>query len=617
MRAPQRRPWTTLLSIAGASASLFLVGCDNDSAVLERSLGAQIAAGRATASGMTTEDVATARQKLESVVQQAQDAGTKAQARATAAQIAFHSGQAQHAAVIRERTRIDRTLADLDLLVLRLRDVATTVEGGRALDPAKVSASISDQLVPAARGDGNREHWMEFSTGIGGLPTLSALQQRKSTLESEIARRKERIAELTRQRDSLVEQSNQALAQSEGETGQSAVESFRRGMELREQADGVSTQITLVEAEIVPIEADLSLAQRQEEEVKRGIESLERRKADLAASWTNTGEMLKSMDQLAMTLVAGGEAGAFTIEGKLAELNQQVAELTRAREAVTEALQSASDDYAAAATAADELRRDPNMANLDSQSPEAAAWRALTDFAVNGSTYRLQQAYALESLASVQAADAAQNAGRLRVREMLSTVAGRLPDQSKARLTSALGQLPGTLEQDLSGALQNAEQTYQQAEDLLAGIIDGRVPSRPIQDGAKIARVMVLYGQSQLETVKTLAGQKGDPAPRLKAAAEAAAQLRNDGVRLPTLPPNLQAILPAAPTPVPEGDPVAPTGDAPAADQPAADQPGTNAPAGETPATPPAADTPAPQAPPAETPPAEPLPQGDGDGMNK
>lgn len=547
MTALARRLPTIVLSAAAAASLLLLTGCDNEPALRDRALARQIADQRAAAAGLMPDQVDAARTRLDKIFADAENHATKSQAKAMSAHLSFQSAQATLILLEQQRARVDLLLSDLTRLAIRLQGVADDTAAALALNPQPVLASIGDQLVPQARGDGNRELWLPFDKGMGGLPTLSGAQQRRSALESEIARKREQVEQLARQRDSLVEQSDEAMRQSESEKGQASVDAFRRGADLRQQADNVSARMLLLEAELIPLQASLALITEQEEKVKSAIAVLEARKADVDASWSLTRQLLMSLDQSGLGLVAGGDAGAFTVEGRLVELNAALEEAARLRDDALAALKRASDDFNSAAAAADALRRDPAMANLDSAALEMPAWRALTDYAVSGASYRLHEAIALQASANLQLAEAAQTALRARVREALAVVAPKLPEQSRARLNTVMSGMPASVAEERSSAIAAAEAAYKQADDVLAGIIDGRVPVKTVQDAAKVLRVLSLYGLAQVEQVKASVGVPAETQAKMQAAIAFARQVRDDGVNLPSLPPALAAALQDAP----------------------------------------------------------------------
>lgn len=550
MTAHARRLPTFVLS-AAAAASLLLTGCDNEPALRDRALARQIAEQRASAAGLQPEQVDAARDKLDKIFAAAENHATKAQAKAMSAHLSFQSAQVAIVGLEQQRTRADLVLSDLTRLTSLLDAVAGDTAAAAALNPQPVLAMIGEQLVPQARGDGNREFWLAFEKGMGGLPTLSGAQQRRSSLESEIARRREQIAQLARQRDSLVEQSSEAMRQSESEKGQASVDAFRRGADLRKQADDVSARMLLLEAEIVPLQASLDLTAAQEEQVKSAIASLDARKTEVDERWSGTRQQLMAFDQSGLGLVSTGDKSAFTVEGRLEELNAALAEVARLRDAALSALKRASDDFNSAAAAADALRRDPAMANLDSAALEMPAWKALTDYAVNGAAYRLHEAIALQATANLQLADAAQAAARVRVREGLVAVSPKLPEQSRARLNAVMADLPAAVVEERNAALAAAEATYKQADDVLAGIIDGRVPVKTIQEQAKVMRILSLYGLAQVEQVKANSGMPADTQAKMQSAIAFARQVRDDGVALPSLPPAIAAALRATPRETP------------------------------------------------------------------
>jgi hypothetical protein len=550
MTAHARRLPSIALS-AALAASLLLVGCDNEPALRDRALAGEVARQRALSAGLLPEDVRAATQKLDAIFADAENHATKAQAKAMSAQLSYQSARLALVQLEQARTRVDLLLGDLAQLTNRLDSIATAVAAARALNPQPLLASVGEQLVPQARGDGNREIWMAFDKGIGGLPTLSGTQQRKSSFESDIARRKEQIAQLARQRDSINEQAAEAMRQSESEQGQASVDAFRRGADLRQQADNLSARILLLEAEIIPLQASHDLTVTQEERVKTAIAGLEALKSDADASWFATQQQLQSLDQVGLALVAGSDTGTFSVEGRIVELNKAIEELTQARDDAMTALKKASDDYNSAAAAADALRRDPAMANLDPAAPEASAWKALTDVAVAAAGYRLDEAFALQTTANALVAEASQLALRAQVREGLLAVAAKLPEQSRARLNTVLGQMPANVVEERDKSIADAEATYKQADELLEGITSGRVAVKSVQDAAKALRVLTLYGLAQVEQVKALSKLPGDYAAKRRAAVEYAQQLRADGMELPNLPPAIRNALATSPGPAP------------------------------------------------------------------
>lgn len=549
MRSTRRRIAEVLLVIPPALA---LIGCDNDPAVIERRAGQDIVAARLHASAGTLPAAEKSRTDLNNIANTAGESlGTKALAKAAAADAAQIAANLHLAEVSRARAELNRVVQDLRVLTAQLRSLGTTAAGTTARDPKRVVDGITGELIPAARGDGNRADWLAFESGMKGLPTLATVSQRKSQIESEIARRNEQIAQLESQRSSLIEQANERLRISESSKGQESVDAFRQSADLRENAEGLSSQIMLVQAEIIPFQADLALAEQQEATINAGIAALEARRGQIAQTWQSDTQALAAIEQAGTALISGGGEGAFTLEAKLNEYKAAREALDEAYAAAEAALKNAVEDLAAAVTSADQLARGAGTFT-DANSPEAKAFALLRDSGVNAVAYRVRQAHVLNHLAIAQLAASTEAARTLAEMQSLTALAGGdspLPTSLRDRIRSLTAGLVDQLTKASTSLGEAGLASQQEASTLLSGVIDGASRDQALRNAARASNVLVTYTPVLAE--HTLVVDKANPARALEQAARAASAARQDQVRLPILPPRLQAAMGSVPsTPV-------------------------------------------------------------------
>jgi hypothetical protein len=523
-------------------------------------------------------------------------AASRAQSKALLAQVHLDAAREIIRQIDQKELELARTGFEVGQLATQLDSGAILLTDYRQYDPAPLRAKLTE-MISAAQGAPDKPTW-DYQGKT--MPTIAATRQRISELETQLATLQSQARSMEEQRNGLLTEAESAAQSSESLKGQKSVEEFRRASELRRKAADLFTQIDSTNAQMVPVQRDLAVAQGQHSALEQAVGALEAQIAQLDQSWQGIQQQMNSQVELARRITgsegASGDAGS-SIAGKATEISRIAGEIKTLRQDAQSNLDDAVKLFGDANQAADELRRELRAKDSDpanASRPERKAWQSLMAV-LHPQHYRVRQGAAQRMLAGLFASEAMSLFGRINLQQS----AGAAIERAGATVPAELR--PGGLAQEMSNALKLADEAYKTASETLSGVTEGDSPPEA-KKAATVEHMFALYGWSQ---TNGLTNDKAAADEHLREALLKRDQAIEQQVQLPALPPELAppppSTQPAEPTTAPSETPAEAPATEPATTT--ADDAAPPADAGaEPPAAPPAGDAPAPADPPATEP---------------
>jgi hypothetical protein len=555
--------------------SLWLTGCDTPANQEDRKVQADIAAAQDTISqadsiGATDQQIqqgTAARKALEAAAaDQLITPLVKTQAKAALA-------QAELNAASKTMRQIDLDNGNLHGLIYEISQLAQQVEASRSMaasydkyDPKPAHDAIA-QRIADAQGGPDKPDWVKLDNTT--IPSLAAVTQTISQLQGQLAKQADDLKSLQDQRTQILDEADQADKSSEVSKGQQSVDDFTRAAGLRKQAGDLTVQIEKNQAQTIPLQKDLAVAQGQQTVLQALIQELGDQSTALDAGWKSVQAAVASQAVLQKQIVAGsGEptaapvapadqtaaAGAPTtasilsptaglsLNEKADALKQLVQQISAEQSDAIANLHNASTHYGDAGSAAaayiavlDPIMRDPNNA----KSPKQDAWKNLED-TVNPALYKLKVALAQRQLAELYVAQVDNDNLRAKMQDEVTKVLGAANIPVPAALAET------GIDADKTTAGKSASDAYAAANDQLLNLSHGSVPV-PVKAIVGVQTILTNYGQVQLAR---LTGDTTTASTALDAAKSAVSDAVQNGLQLPPLPPELAAaVAPATPAP--------------------------------------------------------------------
>jgi hypothetical protein len=556
-------------------SSLWLAGCDTAANQEDRKVQADVAQaqaiiGSAQSPGATDEDRMNATRAGKTLENAASDALISPMTRAIA-KSALAQTEVNSASKIMHQIDLDD--ATLHSLIWEISQLTQQVDKSRAVaagydkyDPKPAHDAIADFLA-AAQGGPDKPEW--FKLDNSSMPSLTAVTQTISQLQTQIAKQADDLKALQDQRTQVLDNADQADQSSASSKGQQSVDDFKHAADLRKQAGDLTVQIEKNQAQTIPLQKDLAVAQGQQVVLQELIKEFQDQSQALDAGWKSVQDTLASQAVLQKQIVAGtGEAAPAPAAGapgaaasaSVAEsisptagqsLNDKADALGKLVKAIHDErldaladLNNAIQHYRDAGSAAklyvgalDPIIKDPNNA----QRPEKDAWQNLED-TINPAAYNMQEALAQRQLASLYLSQIDDDNRRAQLQDEASKLLGA------ANLPVPTALSDTGLDADKTASAKSASDAYAAAETQIENLTSGGPPV-PLKNLARVESILTLYGQVQL------AREMGDAAAakdKLDQAIAKRAEATDNSLQLPPLPPEITApAAPAAPVGAP------------------------------------------------------------------
>jgi hypothetical protein len=551
--------------------SLWLVGCDTpanqaDRKVQEDVAKAQLALQRGDASG-----VEEAQKLLETAASSTDISSlTKAYAKSSLALVEQNNASK----IMRQIDDNDQTLRQLIYEIGRLAQQVDTSRAMAAVydkyDPKPAHDAIT-AAIAAAQGGPDQAVWVKQDNS--SIPSLTAVKQTISQLQGQIAKQNDALKVLQDQRTQTLDEADQADKSSEISKDQQSVDDFKRGADLKKQAGDLAVQIAKNQAQTVPMQNDLAVAQGQQVVLEKLIQELQDESVQLDTGWKSVQDAVSSQAVLQKQIVAGnGEAAASaapapapaetaaagggaatgtpavgilsptagkSLNDKAEALGKLVDEIKQERTDALSDLNNAIHHYSEAAVAGQDFYasldtkiKDP--ANMN--RPEMDAWKNLQ--AIGGpANYHIKEALAQRQLAELYVSAVDNDNRRAKLQDEVSKILGTVNIPVPPGLSDA------GLDDDKKTATTDATTAYTAAEEGINNLTTGLSPE-PLKNIAKVEAILTFYGEVQLARAT---GDSATAAAKLASAEGARDEAVQDGLQIPPLPPEIAAS--AAPKP--------------------------------------------------------------------
>ncbi len=528
-----------LLTLTAAIGIPWVAGCDNPTSSADRTVLETVAEGAAS---YRESNDAEARARFEAAAREADASpAMKAYAKSTQAQAEVDAAQALLTQIDQRHTNIARLAWDIQQLTDQIGGSLQVAASFSKLDPQSSREDIN-RKIEEVRGGADKDVWI--TTDSATIPTLTAVTQTISRLDSAITQREEQLKGLQQKRAESLTQAEEAQRASQESKGEQSVQLHNRGADLRKQAAELFIQIDATEAALVPLQRDLAVAKAQEEVLNETIASYQEQLKTIDAKWSEVQTQIQAQTRQARSMSNGD---AESIASKTAELTELVEANEESRRRAVLFLNDASTHYAEAATAADLLKADlTGRINAAGSPPvQTAGWRE-TIAIFNSAQYIIRQGRVQHLLGNAHAGQARSLKLRLDLGEGLAKVY----QQSDLRVPEALN--ASSLSGELTTAVGDARAAYGEANEKLGTVASGSIGTPEMRSAASVARSLALYGWALFEREMGNATEARQHLADAKAAAQEAVQGAGgaDPREFPTeLRAGLRTVAPDAPGP--------------------------------------------------------------------
>lgn len=492
MRAAVKR-----LAMAGLSGAMFFsLGCD-DTRQADKLVKKAIAESETAAASSASPDAA-----LTLLKQAANEANASPAAHAHAKALLAQTEVASAAKLINDaqagNLEIARLIWDITFLGAQIQNSNTTIAAYKQFNPTAVQQFNALQ-VAAAQGAPDKPVWLDAPAGA--LPSLTAVKQEISKLQGAIAQKQEQIKQLNAQRTTVAADADKFNKSAATKKGKEGVVEFRKASDLRKQAADLQTKIDVVTAQIIPLQADLTIAQDRETAATKAIAEFQQLQQGVDSGWQQIQQQVAAQTAVATTVLSGAGAAATTqpspvsITAKSARLSEVTKKSKEAYDAAVQTLTDAISHYKDAVEAAEGLQRglQVRMSNDPSLTGTPLETAIKTEIeSLHAINFRLAQANTTEMLASLHASRAVALNGRLKLVQSLDPVVKQAglalpPTLNEADLTAAA-----------ATAVKAADEDFDQATQLFLVVSDSPIQSEDRKNAARVGRIFSLFGRAQL-----------------------------------------------------------------------------------------------------------------------
>jgi chromosome segregation ATPase len=328
---------------------------------------------------------------------------------------------------------------------------------------------------------------------------LAAVATNLSTLQTQLDQLKATIKTLTDQRSAQLAQSDDLNQASEKAKGDKSLDLFKQGATARKSADELSVQIDENNVKLARVQTDFDVAQGQQAMLNAAVKDLTGKADQSTGAWKTVQQQIESQKAQAKALVGepgqtanpDDPTGGMTLVSKLATLNKKLENERALREEAETHLNNATDRFKEAAQLAVTLQSKLQLQITDPKNQtraEAEAWKDQAS-TMHPARYQLQEARALDRRAALAAGRAADANAVSQLAQNLKPIL----DQLQVALPAPLNDSDNKIAGDIKTGRQLADESYDAANELLAGIGEGSA-SEDQKNGARISSIFTQYG---------------------------------------------------------------------------------------------------------------------------
>lgn len=550
MHAPGKQLTRILLAGLAVSSLGLAVGCDSDSGKADKEVDIAIQTAETKAAAGTPDGLAAAIAELEkaagnsvaSLPSQAQAKAILAQAELTAANQLLRKVDAGEVAIAGK-------LDEIGILGDRIEagNLLNTAYAKR--EPTAERAAVQKQL-DEARGGGDKAEWISQDKEKSSIPTLSAIQQTISRLEGDISTSENQLKSLTEQRSDLLANADKLMIDSEALKGEESVKMYKDGSEARRKAGELGVQIDNINAALVPMKADLVVAQGQQTVVQAAIAGFEAKLRQIDETWAEVQKQSDAQLATSKGVFDGSTEGVATIASLSREIGALLEENRKNRDAAEQNLNNAIKHFDDAATAATKLGRELQTAMGETRDAvmrdsRSSPW-VLLQKVIAPSNYLLQKGNAQLQLAQMYS----DRAGGVAARENLARTLEPVLSRAKLSMPSELSD--SSLAQEQTTARGLADATFAAAVETLSTLSQSSA-SDTTRAACQVSLMLANYAWSESAAS---AGQTDNAKNHLNEAIRAREAAKQMNVAFPVLPEDI-APAPTAPPTSPSETPAA------------------------------------------------------------
>lgn len=408
-----------------------------------------------------------------------------------------------------------RLLGQIRLATIQVQSALAQIKSQQGLDPSPVQEQLRAKIAQA-RGGQDDLFW-KFPTATEGKPqpdqdaplgSLFGLDSQISRLQSQIQDNRTQAQALLQQKTALAEQADEIQQKSVAETGQQSVDDEMTAAQTRRKAADLGAQIDQIDSALVPLQADLALAQSQRAGVQKAIDDYQQQITDLDDVW-KTVQQTADVQKAAIAAIAGPASEASktptTIADECAQLATLAPQVRALRDQAADLLKGAVTDFNAAARSCDLLRADWSDQNGPRTPPgEQLALQQLGQ-TYSGPAARLRAADAERALALNYAAEAM-------IANQINQALGQIKDALGPDAPAAVDQcLAANASPAVSDLAALADEQFKNALDHYDSL--AQVSSGPGKTAAMVGKMIAAFGAKQLSLVlggKPVADQTPD-----------------------------------------------------------------------------------------------------------
>ncbi len=383
---------------------------------------------------------------------------------------------------------IRQTLADLRSLGQQVSLNTYIINGYKAQDAKQTVADI-DAVVKRMQGDAQNLTWGIKAGQESKLQTLSAVNQKVSNLEGQIAERKSRIAALQGDRNAAIGDAEAKLTQAAKLKGNESLQVYTEGVQARQKTEEISMKVELEQVQLQRLESDLALAKNEIENINKGIATLQQQANIITESDAELKTRITKQQEISKLIALGEKDEQFTIASKSKVLEKLLEDAKAKRNSLSDSLTEAAKYFEAAAqagsTAGTELRN-PGKGDNESAMKHLAK-------SVNAGKYNLSLGVTQRQLATVSANHAQLLSEIASTRLVLSNAI------NGAEVTLTLW--PATETKDIEDLIKASDESLKSSLEKLENATSGDADDG-VKNAASVAKLITMYRQIELANLQ-------------------------------------------------------------------------------------------------------------------
>jgi hypothetical protein len=533
----------TRAAAAALALAVLVGGCERESEKSDADVQQKVAQAdlaMAYHPSASADAVAQANKAVEASKLAANEAGAsdvgKAQAQTELAMAELNLARITLGQVDAERSALGNTLTRMDTLSTLINGIGQGVADDLKFQPTVAQQTVSDQIT-AVQGAADKPVWQPH--GTAPIPSLAAINAKITSLSNDIDNLKAQRKQLADEQAAAASKAADLTDQGDKAKGQAAVDLYTQAADSRKTANDKGAQIELIDGQLLPMQQQLTLAQKEATDLNAVVAAMQKTNSDMSGAWDKTQAAIDAQKARARDLVDGsGGAGSRQPKDLKGLRTSAVDHLGKAKTALTSAVRLAE---AIQKTYRDQKQSMPDAIQANSKN---GAWTNMIDL-YNPGRLNLSLANVEGSLADLYQGAASDAADQAKTVDQLTKALGT----AQLPVPDALTSMNFGKEQKDNAAL--AELAFKAAEVALgnASMMGSTELTRADAVAAQAAKVLEMYDHGQFELAQ------GDQATGETLIADAKKQLaayqQSNGEMPEVLP---AALMPQQPGTAPGGE---------------------------------------------------------------